>query len=88
MPGPSLPMLRSGECSRCGSCCAGDPFRGELGEATVPGMCPLYRVEADGRGACSDRANAYYLSACAGWPYHVGNVVEHARCSYVFGVAA
>ena len=35
-------FVRTGECCRCGECCkTGDPFGGEMGEAAIPGSCPL-----------------------------------------------
>lgn len=80
-----LPLLRSGDCSRCGSCCKGDPFDGAEGLAVVEGYCPFFRWEAEGRGACVGREHPYYLRACAHWPADPTHVEAHPGCTYTFG---
>lgn len=85
---PVLQWKRTGECNRCGECCrSGDPFAGELGAGSVEGACPLY-VEEDGRGACSDRTNGYYLAGCALWPSEPDHIRDYPSCSYRFERAA
>lgn len=80
-----LPLLRSGECNRCGSCCVGDPFDGAEGEPAVPGYCPHFRWESPGVGACAGRDSAYYLRGCVDWPAAPEHVAAHPSCSYRFG---
>jgi hypothetical protein len=77
-------FARTGECCRCGECCVDDPFEGELGEATVHGMCPLYRLLDDGKGHCSDRVHPYYLNGCNVFPTHPGQIADKPGCSYSF----
>lgn len=81
---PVLAVERTGECTRCGDCCRGDPFVGERGPPAIPGMCPLFRTGAGGEGVCSDRTDGYYRRACAGWPYGLHNLADYARCGYSF----
>lgn len=75
---------RSGECCRCGECCKGDPFNGELGEAPVCDYCPLFRWLQDGRGSCSDRKHPYYLSGCVDYPTRPEQITDKPSCSYTF----
>lgn len=77
--------VRTGECSRCGECCmSGDPFLGALGEAAIPGACPLLRREPDGLYSCTDRTNPYYLNGPNVWPTHPDQIVNYPSCTYRF----
>jgi hypothetical protein len=75
--------VRTGECCRCGECCWGDPFQGEMGEAPIPGACPLLAL-AGGRYVCTDRLNSYYLNGCNVWPSHPLQIADKPSCTYKF----
>jgi hypothetical protein len=77
-------FVRTGECCRCGQCCWGDPFNGEMGVPEIAGACPLLTLELDGRYACGDRQNTYYLNGCNVWPTHPGQIADKPGCSYRF----
>jgi hypothetical protein len=51
---------------------------------TVPGMCPLYAIAADGKGCCTDRKHPLYLSGCNTWPDHPRQIADKPSCSYSF----
>lgn len=77
--------VRTGECCRCGECCrTGDPFAGALGPPAIEGACPLLALMPDGRHACTDRENPYYLSGCVIWPTHPDQIIDKPGCSYTF----
>lgn len=76
--GPNGKFIRSGECTRCGACCMGNPF---TGQANVP--CPLLTI-SNGQFACSDREHPYYLKGCFEWPTHPGQIVDKPDCTYRF----
>jgi hypothetical protein len=80
-------LLRRGACCRCGDCCKGDPFVGEMGDAQVPGYCPLFRWTEDGsHGVCSDRTNPYYLSGPNIYPSKPEQIADKPACTYSFEV--
>jgi hypothetical protein len=79
--------VREGECCRCGQCCFGDPFEGEMGLAAIPDACPLLRFH-DGTFACSDRRHPYYLNGCNVWPTHPDQIADKPGCSYRFELVA
>ena len=83
--GPNGSFIRTGECCRCGECCkTGDPFDGAMGEAPIPGACPLLALLPNGLHACSDRLNSYYLAGCNVWPSHPDQIEDKPGCSYRF----
>jgi len=55
-----------------------------MGEPKVKGGCALLALLPDGRFACTDRANPYYLSGCNVWPTHPGQIADKPGCSYTF----
>jgi hypothetical protein len=73
-----------GECCRCGDCCKGDPFNGELGAAAVAGYCPLYRVSADGGHCIGYGVHSYYLGGCNVWPQRPEQIADKPNCTYRF----
>jgi len=75
--------VRSGECCRCGQCCWGDPFGGEMGEPSIKGACPLLALH-DGVYTCTNRQHPYYLNGCNVWPTHPGQIADKPGCSYRF----
>lgn len=77
---------RSGDCNRCGECCSGDPFNGELGTNVIDGIvsCPILRKQGDGTSTCSDRGHPYYLNGCNVFPQFPEQVANYPSCSYVF----
>lgn len=81
--GPNGKFIRTGHCSRCGECCAGDPFDGEEGEPEIAGHCPLLTLVGD-KFACSNREHPYYLSGCNVWPTHPGQIEDKPSCTYEF----
>lgn len=74
-----MPWVRSGECCKCGDCCAGDPFTG-----SAQGFCPLSAPQADGTRICTGRAHPYYLAGCVDWPSTPEQIADKPRCSYTF----
>ena len=83
--GPNGVFIRTGECNRCGECCAtGDPFEGAMGAPEIPGACPLLTLQFDGFHACKDRRHPYYLQGCNVWPTHPGQIADKPSCSYKF----
>lgn len=79
-----MAWVRSGECCRCGECCkTGDPFDGQMGEPLIEGACPLLSL-FNGRYACTDRRNGYYLNGCNIWPTHPDQIADKPGCSYTF----
>lgn len=63
-----MSWVRSGECNRCGDCCAG---------------CPLFEMRGD-IGHCTDRLSKIYLGGCNVWPDHPRIPALYKRCSYSF----
>jgi hypothetical protein len=80
---PSGVYVRTGECCRCGECCYGDPFNGDLGPPEIADACPLLALHA-GVYTCTDRQNTYYLSGCNVWPTHPAQIADKPGCSFRF----
>lgn len=66
-----MTWVRSGYCCRCGDCCVGDPFEGDLDAPhrselmkripRVAGYCPLYEIRDEGfeyKGFCAGHIGA------------------------------
>lgn len=76
----SLPVVRSGECSRCGDCCA---------DVESPdGWCPeLLPQNALGERLCRQHdAPKRRCGDNGGWPYRPQNLYHLPRCTYHFAV--
>lgn len=77
-------FIRTGACTRCGQCCMGDPFEGEMGEPEIWGACPLLTLLPDRQLACKDRQHPYYLNGCHEFPTHPGQIADKPNCTYAF----
>lgn len=72
-------LIRSGYCSGCGECCAGDPFNGQEGVAKIVGACPLL-----GLHGCTNKDHRYYKNACTLFPQHPSQIIDKPSCTYTF----
>jgi hypothetical protein len=88
-----MSWVRSGYCCRCGECCVGDPFNGELGPLMTGTHCPLYRlIGLDNKivGHCiahpptAEVQNDYYYNNCSVWPDDPRQIADKPSCTYKF----
>lgn len=78
-----MSWVREGECCKCGDCCRGNPFRGEVPN-THDDMCPLLgALTKDGERLCTGHGvHPYYLNGCNVWPTVPEHVSAYSRCTY------
>jgi hypothetical protein len=83
---------RTGECSRCGECCRGEPevhrpdlfSADEVAGRECPGHCPLLRRAGDRFGCAGHGRHAFYLTGCDQHPTCPDDMRDTPSCSYRF----